>query len=485
MGTALIAWELGGGLGHLVQLAPLARGLARRGHGVFAAVRHLGRAGEVLGPGAGLLAAPWGVAPPGRYVRPPLSYAQLLHNVGWFDERELRGLCAAWRSLFALVRPDVVVFDHAPTALLAARGMGFGKVVIGSGFCVPPDEPGKPARSLRPWVRREGAGPEALAAFERDVVARANGVLSGLGAPSIERVTQVYGEVDETFLVTVPELDHFEGRRGARYWGPVTSCKEEAGGMEDEGVASSLLAPVPGGEEGGEGPSSIRRCDDGRDAVCDPTLAQNSKRSTEERPLTPALSPEYRGEGEGRTRPLKVFAYLKNFAALPELLAALEGGGHEVTVVCDGVPAAARERFAASGRVRFEDRPLDLRRAGRRFDAAVLNAGHGATAAMLLAGVPALLVPTQLEQGLLARAAVRNTGACLGASDKDGAVLVRRLGEFLEPGNFARRREAARAFARRYAAFDPAAQVVRMVERVEGMMGKGASMSLRRTVFAG
>jgi hypothetical protein len=29
---------------------------------------------------------------------------------------------------------------------------------------------------------------------------------------------------------------------------------------------------------------------------------------------------------------LKVFAYLKNFAALPELLAALEGGGHEVTV---------------------------------------------------------------------------------------------------------------------------------------------------------
>jgi hypothetical protein len=435
MGTALIAWELGGGLGHLTQLAPLARGLVRRGHTVFAAVRHLGRAGEVLGPGVSLLAAPWGVAPAERYVRPPLSYAQLLHNVGWFEQRELRGLCAAWRSLFALVRPDVVVFDHAPTALLAARGLGFAKVVIGSGFCVPPDEPGA-VRNLRPWVRREGAGPEALAAFEREVVARANGVLDERGAPAIERVTQLYGEADETMLATVPELDHFEGRRGARYWGPVTSWKDEGGGMKDEGVtdAASDSSFIPQ-------PSSFG---------C-----------------------------------RKVFAYLKDFPALPDLLAALEAGGHETTVVCDGVPAAVRERFAASGRVRFEDRSLDLRRAARGFDLAVLNAGHGATAAMLLAGVPALLVPIQLEQGLLARAAVRNTGACLGGSAKDGPALVGRLAEMLEPEGFARRSQAAKRFAAKYAAFDPAEQVRRMVQRVEGLIGQGRGAAGRTKVFAG
>jgi hypothetical protein len=86
---------------------------------------------------------------------------------------------------------------------------------------------------------------------------------------------------------------------------------------------------------------------------------------------------------------------------------------------------------------------------------------------------------------LLARAALRNTGACLGASDKDGAALVRRLREFLEPENFARRRHAARAFARKYAGFDSRRQAERMAGRVEGLMGKGVRATARRAVFAG
>ncbi len=39
MSTILFAWELGGGLGHLVQLRPPAEALAARGHRVLAAVR--------------------------------------------------------------------------------------------------------------------------------------------------------------------------------------------------------------------------------------------------------------------------------------------------------------------------------------------------------------------------------------------------------------------------------------------------------------
>jgi hypothetical protein len=38
MGIVLLSWELGGGAGHLINLLPLAKGLAARGHKVFAAM---------------------------------------------------------------------------------------------------------------------------------------------------------------------------------------------------------------------------------------------------------------------------------------------------------------------------------------------------------------------------------------------------------------------------------------------------------------
>jgi UDP:flavonoid glycosyltransferase YjiC (YdhE family) len=44
MATILLTWELGGGMGHLANLAPLARGLAERGHRVTAALSDLSRA---------------------------------------------------------------------------------------------------------------------------------------------------------------------------------------------------------------------------------------------------------------------------------------------------------------------------------------------------------------------------------------------------------------------------------------------------------
>ena len=128
----------------------------------------------------------------------------------------------------------------------------------------------------------------------------------------------------------------------------------------------------------------------------------------------------------------------------------------------------------------------------RECDLAILNAGHGSTAAMLRAGVPALLVPIHLEQGMLARAAARNTGACAEASYKDGEQLVRRLGEMLEPANFERHAEAARRFAEKYRGVEEATQVERMVARLEELLaekGRGGNKEQgrgeSRKVFAG
>jgi hypothetical protein len=71
---------------------------------------------------------------------------------------------------------------------------------------------------------------------------------------------------------------------------------------------------------------------------------------------------------------------------------------------------------------------------------------------------------------MLARAAVRSTGACAEGSHKDGEQLVGRLREMLEEGNLERYREAARRFAQKYARLDEAEQVGRMVGRVEDLV---------------
>jgi len=49
MANILLAWELGGGLGHLSALRPMVTGLAEKGHRVFAALRDLSRADRMFG----------------------------------------------------------------------------------------------------------------------------------------------------------------------------------------------------------------------------------------------------------------------------------------------------------------------------------------------------------------------------------------------------------------------------------------------------
>jgi hypothetical protein len=407
MATVLIAWELGAGLGHLVQLLPLAHGLARRGHRVYAALRDLSKAEGVFGPKAvQFLQAPYKSSQPRAPIRPPATFGQILHNVSFSDVPELRTLTAAWRNLYHLVRPDLVVFDHSPTALLAARAGGdaMRRVVIGSGFCVPPDV--SPMQVLR---RTPNGDPQKVAADEAALLRRINHLLGEWGRQPLERVTQLYGDVDETFLVTFPELDHFQGRRGTEYRGPAL----QAHGKEPQW-------PAPG--------------------------------------------------GAGR---LKIYAYLKNFDALPALLEALKKSGHATIVVVDGIPAALSRQFACET-LRFEDRPLDIARVAQECDLAILNAGHGTSASMLLAGKPVLQVPIYLEQGLLAKAVERQIGAGLEASHKDGAEVVAKFEQMLASDQYA---AAARAFAARYATFDAARENRRMLERLETLLPRKAPPS--------
>jgi UDP:flavonoid glycosyltransferase YjiC (YdhE family) len=214
MATYLFAWELGYGLGHLVNLQPLVSGLSARGHRVELVLRDLAKARALF---AGHDVACW-QAPfkqqRTKHLGPTLSFSHILFENGFCDAVELETLGEAWRNIFRAVDPDVIVFDHSPTALLAARGLRVKRVTLGTGFFLPLDE--EPMSCLQPWLH---ADPARLLAEEHQVLSAANAALRCWGEPPLPRLAALFHPSDEHLLVTFPELDHYGARPEATYWG--------------------------------------------------------------------------------------------------------------------------------------------------------------------------------------------------------------------------------------------------------------------------
>ncbi|MEW6100484.1 MAG: hypothetical protein AB1666_14965 [Pseudomonadota bacterium] len=120
MARVLIAWELGEAFGHLARCLRLAEGLVARGHTVTLALKDVRLpAGQRLGSGLTVLPAP--LSPQaGAGGRAPVNYTDVLRVCGFANAQDVAALLNAWRGIHTLARPDVLVADHAPTALLAA-----------------------------------------------------------------------------------------------------------------------------------------------------------------------------------------------------------------------------------------------------------------------------------------------------------------------------------------------------------------------------
>lgn len=218
MATYAFTWELGFGLGHLVNLRPLAERLSARGHRVALALRDLSRASSVFrGRNIELWQAPCKTRAT-KQIAPTLSFAHILHDAGYCDLDELSGMCGAWRNLFHAIDPDVIVFDHSPTALLAARACRAKRVTLGTGFFCPLDQ--SPLECLQPWMN---ADMEAAQRDERDILGRINTLLQRWRLPQLDHVAELFHPSDEHLLATFAELDHYQGRTGARYCGAWSS----------------------------------------------------------------------------------------------------------------------------------------------------------------------------------------------------------------------------------------------------------------------
>jgi len=209
----LFAWELGGGYGHLGPFLPVARALVERGHEVTLAVRDVERANIAFKlPAVKIVQAPLCVKTYKGLAEPPLNYAEILMRYGYLDAPLLAGMLRAWRGLLDLARPDVLVADHAPTALLAARGTGLARAVFGSAFPVPPLA--SPTPNMRPWVDV----PVQRLASSDETVLKVIGASLPPGVPKLAAVHEIFDGV-ERFLAGTPELDPYGPRDPAGYLG--------------------------------------------------------------------------------------------------------------------------------------------------------------------------------------------------------------------------------------------------------------------------
>lgn len=213
----LLAWELGDNLGHLWRLLPIATRLMQHGHEILFAVRDPALAEQVLGPrGFAFLSCP-SPAKPLTLNRDIVSYADILAVQGFGEPHVFGGMLRAWRTLFDLWRPDLVVTEHSPSALVAGRSSSLPTVSVGTGFLIPPKT--SPLPCFRPWAKvdaRQAADTEAYVLNAINQAYRAHGLQA---APTLAAAITA----DRELLLTLPELDHYRGaaRGPVRYLGPV------------------------------------------------------------------------------------------------------------------------------------------------------------------------------------------------------------------------------------------------------------------------
>ena len=218
MKNFLFAWELGANFGHLNRDRQVATCLRARGHSVNFAVKNTRIATELLVPHSfDFVQAPISQTKY-RQLRAPANYAEILLVEGWGDRQSLSGLLRAWLTLFDMMKPDTLIADHAPTALLAAHIAGIPAVAFGNGFEIPP--PVSPMPSIRTWENIETS---RLAQSEKFVLDQANAASAALGGKQLTHLLDIFPP--KSILAGFVELDHYGERDNVIYIGSVYGIK--------------------------------------------------------------------------------------------------------------------------------------------------------------------------------------------------------------------------------------------------------------------
>ncbi|MFT6101810.1 MAG: hypothetical protein ACJA2B_000248, partial [Candidatus Endobugula sp.] len=213
MAKYMLAWEMGGGLGHTVSLYEIACHLIDNGHQVVVVLQDL-RCSDLFAK-KGILTS---LAPRGLFCKPyyssPNSMAEILWCKGYGDESKFLSLINDWSRLIKQYNPDFLIGDYSPSALLSAKINRVNSIAIGSAFSFPP------VSNVRPFRYIHAAEALRLKRIEHRVLTVMNGLLEKSDLPRLSVSNEVfYG--DKNFVWGLPELDYYAGKRSISYVMPI------------------------------------------------------------------------------------------------------------------------------------------------------------------------------------------------------------------------------------------------------------------------
>jgi len=395
MENITFCWELGGGYGHLASFKPLANTLVERQHTVSALLRTTQYAETFFDTERiKYSSAPiWDSEK--KYTSPTISYADIIARQGYHSASSLLALVKQWRDKLQAYKTELLIVDHSPTALIAARTLNLPSTLFGTGFVSPPSV--SPLPAIVPWLNPE---PEFVKKIETDVLAVINKVLQHFNYEKLNHLYELFA-VEEDFLCTLPELDHYDSRAADAYWGPRLG--------DGSGVDASW-------------PESTRR---------------------------------------------KVFVYTNNrYKLVYDLLKSFKDIDADFIVHCAGENKEGLMPYE-SGDVIFSIDPININSIANKADLVICHAGHGTVAATLLMGIPLLLIPTQLEQCILANK-LSNFGMAGFVDIRDNAPdFITAINSSL---NNAEYRQKATRFAEFYKGFNQSEQLEEIVFACEDIL---------------
>ena len=214
MSNITLCWELGSGYGHIARLQTLAHKLTQRKHTVNALLRETTHAADFFKLDTLKIESAPLFRSSKKYSSPTINYADIIQRLGYKSISTLLPLVKQWREKFIDHKTELIIADHSPTALLAARTLGIPATDYGTGFFSPPAV--YPLPTLTPWFKAETGFLEYI---ENQVLVVINEVLRNYSKKELSYLYELF-EIEENFLCTFSELDHYSDRSTNTYWGP-------------------------------------------------------------------------------------------------------------------------------------------------------------------------------------------------------------------------------------------------------------------------
>lgn len=218
--TVALVWEQGSGFEHLAPLLSIGAALKRNGYRPVFILHDVAKMeATILAENFEYVQAPvWHYTYIAQHG-PHINFTQTLFSVGYCDVQGLLAMVKAWLNLLLLIKPDILLFDYSPTALLASRALNIPRVLCGNAFSIPPQKSPLPAYFPRKKTAKYN---EQMEAEEAQCVHVVNQVLTQLKLEKIQYTFEIY-QSDYSFITSGPAMDIYESRQEGKYLGIIST----------------------------------------------------------------------------------------------------------------------------------------------------------------------------------------------------------------------------------------------------------------------